>query len=192
MSIRELLLEPWPWYVTGPMIGLLVPMLLLIGNRAFGVSSTFRHLCAICAPARIPYFHYEWRRDIWNLVFVAGIALGGFIAMFGMTAPETQSMVTPEFASQLAGYGIEPGQYLLPRELFDWERQTSAWPLMLLLAGGYLIGFGTRYAGGCTGGHVITGIATLQRASMIAAVAFMVGGFIMANLLLPWLLRVMH
>jgi uncharacterized protein len=177
MSLSEMLLAPWPWYVTGPMIGLIVPMLLLIGNRAFGISSTFRHVCAICAPARIPYFQYDWRREIWNLVFVAGIAIGGFIAMFGMTA---------------AGYGIEPGQYLLPRELFDWEHYTSAWPMLLLLAGGFLIGFGTRYAGGCTGGHAINGIATFQRASIIATLAFMAGGFAMANLFLPLILRAMQ
>jgi uncharacterized protein len=192
MSLSEMLLAPWPWYVTGPMIGLIVPMLLLIGNRAFGISSTFRHVCAICAPARIPYFQYDWRREIWNLVFVAGIAIGGFIAMFGMTAAGTQSMVTPAFADQLAGYGIEPGQYLLPRELFDWEHYTSAWPMLLLLAGGFLIGFGTRYAGGCTGGHAINGIATFQRASIIATLAFMAGGFAMANLFLPLILRAMQ
>ncbi len=192
MGIREMLLAPWPWYVTGPMIGLLVPMLLLIGNRAFGISSTFRHVWAICAPARIPYFQYDWQKEIWNLVFVAGIACGGFVAMHWMTASGTQSMVTPAFASQLAGYGIEPGQYLLPHELFDWQQYASFWPLSLLIVGGFLIGFGTRYAGGCTGGHAITGIATFQRASIVATIAFMAGGFVMAYLVLPSILRAMQ
>lgn len=189
MSLRHFLLEPWPWYLTGPLIGLIVPMLLLIGNRSFGISSTFRHVIAICYPARINYFQYDWRREIWNLVFVAGIAVGGFVAIHWMTAQGTESMIAPAFAAQLAEYGIQPGQYLLPRELFDWSRLTSIGTLSLLLSGGFLVGFGTRYAGGCTGGHAITGIATFQRASIIATIAFMVGGFLMANLILPSILR---
>jgi uncharacterized protein len=188
MGLREALLGPWPWYVTGPLIGLVVPMLLLIGNRPFGVSSSFRHLWAACLPGDIAYFRYDWRAEAWNLLFVAGIAGGGWIATSLLAAGVTPTPIEPAFASELARYGISPGQQLLPRELFSWSRLDTLPTLLLCVGGGLLLGFGARYAGGCTGGHSITGLATFQRASLIATIAFMAGGFVMARLILPALL----
>jgi len=189
MSLHDALLAPWPWYVTGPLIGLVVPMLLLIGNRSFGISSSFRHLCAAWLPAGLEYFRYEWRREAWNLALVAGIVIGGWLAVHGLTAPGTASRVSPAFARELAAYGIEPGQLMLPRELFAWAQLATLPTLLATVVGGLLVGFGARYANGCTGGHAITGLATLQRSSLVAVLGFMAGGFVTANLVVPWLLE---
>ena len=70
----------WPWYVTGPLIGLYVPALYLLLNRHFGVSSTFRDICAACLRPNVPYFQYNWKAHRWRLVFVAGIAIGAFLS----------------------------------------------------------------------------------------------------------------
>jgi uncharacterized membrane protein YedE/YeeE len=190
-GFQELLFSPWPWYVAGPMIGLVVPMLLLIGNRPFGISSSFRHVCAAFMPSGLQYFQYEWRREIWSLVFVVGIAIGGGVATAWLSHPGDVTVMAPALARELARYGIDPQQRLLPRELFSWTHLTSVRTLLVTVVGGLLVGFGSRYAGGCTGGHAITGIATFQRASIIATLAFMAGGFLMANLVLPVILRSM-
>jgi uncharacterized membrane protein YedE/YeeE len=84
----ELLRQPWPWYVAGTIIGLTVPALLLLGNKQLGISSSLRHLCAVCLPANIAYFKYDWRKEIWNLFFVFGILLGGMIATQFLSNPE--------------------------------------------------------------------------------------------------------
>src|ERR1035438_10037602 len=70
---------PWPWYVAGPAIGLFVPALLILGNKVFGVSSSLRDLCSVVLPGKLDYFRYDWKRTgLWNLLFVAGILVGGF------------------------------------------------------------------------------------------------------------------
>ena len=189
MNIIDLLQSPWPWWVTGPSIGLVVPLLLLIGNRTFGISSTFRHAWAAAAPCGLPYFQYDWRAETWNLVFVAGIALGGYVAMAWLTPPGAVTHMSAAFASELARAGIDPHQKILPRELFSWRGLATLPTLAVTVLGGLLLGFGARYAGGCTGGHSIAGIASFQRASLVATLAFMAGGFIMANTLVPLLLE---
>ncbi|MDB5105720.1 MAG: hypothetical protein JWP91_3409, partial [Fibrobacteres bacterium] len=75
-------MDPWPWYISGPLIGLTVPMMLLISGRNLGISSSFRHLCAALLPkSGLGYLRsYDWRKESWNLFFVAGLVLGGFIA----------------------------------------------------------------------------------------------------------------
>src|SRR2546426_8322411 len=76
----DLLTRPWPWYVGGPVIGLMVPVLLLLGNKSFGFSSNLRHICAACFPGKVAFFRYDWKKTgTWNLAFLAGTLLGGFI-----------------------------------------------------------------------------------------------------------------
>ncbi len=179
--------EPWPWYVAGPLIGLTVPLLLLIGNKSFGISASLRHLCAACLPGRIPFFRYDWKKEVWNLLFVAGILCGGIIATLWLANPEPV-LVHPELASDLAQYGITRYDKLVPEDLFSWPALLTARGVLLMVAGGFLVGFGTRYAGGCTSGHAITGLATLQWPSLVATLCFMAGGFLMANLILPFIL----
>ena len=180
--------QPWPWYVTGPMIGLVVPMLLLIGNRSFGISSSLRHICAACMPSGIEYFRYDWRAQTWNLAFVAGIVGGGWVAVHWLSAPGVVTPVTPAFAAELARYHIAAHQFLLPGEIFAWQHLGTLPTLLMVVGGGLCIGFGARYAGGCTGGHAIMGLATFQRASLVATLAFLAGGFVMSDLILPRLL----
>ena len=179
---------PWPWYVAGPLIGLTVPLLLLLGNRHFGISSSLRHICAACLPAKIPFFSYNWKKESWNLFFVAGILLGGTIAAFHLTDP-LPVVIHPQLAAELQGYGVTDHHALLPVQLFNWPALLTVRGFILMVVGGFLVGFGTRYAGGCTSGHAIMGLSNLQWPSLVATCCFMAGGFIMANLILPFILH---
>ncbi|MBN9297609.1 MAG: YeeE/YedE family protein [Filimonas sp.] len=184
----EFLKQPWPWYIAGPLIGLTVPALLIMGNKSFGISSSLRHICAACIPAKIPFFQYDWKKEVWNLFFVAGILIGGFIAAQLLSNP-ANVVVNPKLATELAGYGITDYHSLIPAQLFNWPQLLSAKGLILMVGGGFMVGFGTRYAGGCTSGHAIMGLSTLQWPSLIATICFMIGGFVMANLILPFILN---
>lgn len=183
-----LIKQPWPWYVAGPLIGLTVPALLLLGNKHFGISANLRHICAACLPANIPFFKYDWKKEAWNLFFVAGILIGGFIAAWFLPNPDPVQ-VAPALAAELNQYNITDYQRLLPAEIFSWQALLSVRGFILLVVGGFLVGFGTRYAGGCTSGHSIMGLSNLQLPSLVATICFMAGGFIMANLILPFILK---
>lgn len=183
----ELLKQPMPWYIAGPLIGLMVPVLLILGNKVFGVSSSLRHICAVCIPAKIPFFQYDWKKEAWNLFFVTGILTGGLIA--GTLLLNTQPVqVNPKLVSELSQYGVTDYHSLVPEQLFNWQTLFTIKGLLLMVVGGFLVGFGTRYAGGCTSGHSIFGLSNLQVPSLIATICFMIGGFIMANLILPYIL----
>lgn len=184
----EMLRQPWPWYVAGAIIGLIVPALLILGNKHFGISANLRHACAACFPANITFFKYDWKKEVWNFFFVAGIFAGAIIAV-QLLANSNPVIVNPELISELAGYGITDNSHLLPKELFSLESLFSVRGLVMLVGGGFLVGFGARYAGGCTSGHAIMGLSDLQWPSFVATVMFMAGGFLMANVFLPYILR---
>jgi uncharacterized protein len=186
-EIFSFLSQPWPWYVAGPLIGLMVPTLLLLGNKAFGISSSLRHICAACLPAKIPFFQYDWRKENWNLYFVGGVLLGGIIAGTALTS-DVPVEVADRLKVELNQYGITDFSSLVPKQLFNFESLLTIKGFTLMVIGGFLVGFGTRYAGGCTSGHSIMGISTLQWPSVIATVCFLIGGFIVANLFLPVIL----
>ncbi|MEE6186687.1 YeeE/YedE family protein [Niabella digestorum] len=183
----EFIKQPWPWYIAGPLIGLTVPALLIIGNKSFGISSSLRHICASCMPANIPFFKYNWKKEVWNLFFVFGIFLGGAIAINLLSNPNPVE-VNPKLAQELAGYGITNFNNLVPEDIINWQSLFTLKGFLLMVVGGFLVGFGTRYAGGCTSGHAIMGLSNLQLPSLIATISFMIGGFIMANLILPIIL----
>ena len=169
------------------MIGLMVPLMLFIGNRSFGISNNLRHLCAITQPptVEIDFFRYNWREHTWSLVFVIGTALGGYLAgvAFANPHPVALSLAT---LNMLAGWGFtQPGLSLVPKELFH----TSVHNFTFLFACGVLVGFGTRYAGGCTSGHAITGLSTLQLPSLYAVLGIFGGGLIASWFLVPWMLQ---
>jgi uncharacterized protein len=187
MSIIDLMKHPWPWYVAGPLIGLTVPALLIMGNKSFGISSSLRHICAACIPANIPFFKYDWKKEIWNLFFVLGIFLGGVIAA-NLLADAEPVKINTKLATDLAGYGITDYSGMVPHQLFNWQSLLTVKGLLMMVVGGFMVGFGTRYAGGCTSGHSIMGLSTLQWPSLIATGCFMAGGFIMSNLILPFVL----
>lgn len=184
----EWLQKPWPWYVAGPLIGLMVPLLILIGNKRLGISSSLRHICAACLPAKIPFFQYDWKKEVWNLFLVTGVLIGGYIAARFLSSHEPV-LVNEKLLSELQQYGITNHDGLVPTDIFNWSALLTLKGLLLMVVGGFLVGFGTRYAGGCTSGHSIMGLSNLQFSSLIATCSFMAGGFIMANLILPFILK---
>ena len=184
----EIIQRPWPWYIAGPLIGLMVPLLLLIGNKTFGISSSLRHICAACVPSKIPFFSYDWKKEAWNMVLVSGILIGGLIAAM-ILMNNDPVIVNPKLVSELSNYGITDYHSLVPNQLFNFQQLFSIKGFIVIVIGGFLVGFGTRYAGGCTSGHAIMGLSNLQLPSLIATICFMVGGFIMANLILPSILK---
>jgi uncharacterized membrane protein YedE/YeeE len=183
----ELLYKPWPWYVAGTIIGLTVPTLLLLGNKRLGISSTLRQLCAACYPAKIPFFHYDWKKDSWNLFFAAGILLGGFLGGYVFANPEPVEVST-ETLDMFSTWGLTNTQGLLPEKLFNFSNLLTLKGFLLMLVGGFLVGFGTRYAGGCTSGHGIMGLSALQWPSLVATASFFIGGILFSHFVLPYIL----
>jgi hypothetical protein len=183
----EFIKQPWPWFVAGPLIGLIVPALLIIGNKSFGISSSLRHICASCFAFNISFFKYDWKKEVWNLFFVTGISVGAALTIVFLAAPHAIK-INPALVSELAGYGITNYDTLVPEEIMSWQSLFTIKGFLLMVIGGFLVGFGTRYAGGCTSGHSIMGLSTLQWPSLIATICFMAGGFIMANVFLPLIL----
>ncbi len=174
----------WPWYLAGPVIGLFVPALLLLGNKVFGVSSNLRHFCSAVVPGDIEYFRYDWRRTgLWNLLFVAGILIGGFLA--SRWGGQQGVAISEHTRLALIKLGIHDFNGLAPRELFTWPALLTLKGFVSIVIGGFLVGFGTAYAGGCTSGHAISGLADLQLSSLIAVVGFFAGGLIATHFLLP-------
>ena len=177
-----------PWYLAGPLIGLFVPVLLLVGNRTFGVSGNLRHMCAAVLPGRTDFFRYDWRRTGgWNLAFGAGVLLGG--ALMALITPDgSRITLSPAAVTSFEALGIRDVTGLVPRELFSWEALLTVRGAVMMIGGGLLIGFGTAYAGGCTSGHAITGLADFQLPSLVAVIGFFAGGLIGTWVLLPLLL----
>jgi len=180
--------QPWPWYIAGPLIGLVVPALLLLGNKTFSISSSLRHICAACFPADISFFKYDWKKESWNLFFAAGIILGGFIATYFLSDLSAVNL-NPHTITSLQQQGVKDFSGLLPQDIFSFSQLFTLRGFVFIVIGGFLVGFGTRYAGGCTSGHAIMGISALQWPSLVATCCFMIGGFAMTWLILPYLLK---
>jgi uncharacterized protein len=184
----EIIKQPWHWAVAGTLIGLTVPVLLILGNKKFGISSSLRHICAMCIPANINLFKYDWKAEIWNLFFVLGVLLGGVIAAQFLSNPNDIA-IAESTKITLAQYGITDFSKLMPVQIFSMENIFTLKGFVFFILGGFLVGFGTRYAGGCTSGHAIMGLSNLQWPSLIATCCFMVGGFFSANILLPFIFK---
>lgn len=185
------LTEPWPWYVAGPIIGLVVPALLVFVGHAFGVSSSFRDICAGTMPGKLDYFAYDWRDSGWRLSFVIGLVAGGALGwlLLGPADASTPAVAISEATrADLFALGITDQTGLAPPALFSWHALGSIPGLVVLVVGGWLVGFGTRWAGGCTSGHAISGLSNLQLASFIAVIGFFAGGLVSAHWLLPLIL----
>ncbi|MEN9696601.1 MAG: hypothetical protein RLZ56_22 [Bacteroidota bacterium] len=187
-SIIKTLSAPWPWYIAGLLIGLIVPALLLIGNKTFGISSNLRHICAACVPAGIPFFNYNWKKESWNLFFVGGIILGAYLANHFLKNPNP-ILIHKDLQSNLTSWNFKNTNNFQPKEIFSFAALGTLRGWIMMVGGGFLVGFGTRYANGCTSGHAIMGLSNLQWPSLIATISFMIGGFIMTQLLLPFILQ---
>jgi uncharacterized membrane protein YedE/YeeE len=156
----------------------------MIGNKSFGISSSLRHICAMCVPGDISYFKYDWKVELWNVFFVVGILTGGFLASELLAGSKVIDL-SSETRQALGELGITDFNHYLPNELFDWSNLTISKFLVFVLLGGFLVGFGTRYAHGCTSGHSITGLSNLQWASLVATISFFIGGLVMTHFILP-------
>lgn len=177
--------QTWPWYVSGFLIGMIMLCLIYFG-KSFGMSSNLRSMCSIMGAGKhAAFFDFDWKSQRWNLVVVLGAMLGGFVAVHFMSDPSNVS-INPKTVEQLAQLGIDaPEGKLVPNALFGPAIFQSPKSILILLIGGILIGFGTRYAGGCTSGHAISGLSNLQIPSLKAVIGFFIGGLIMAYFLFP-------
>ena len=180
----EWISQPWPWYVAGPIIGLMVPLHLILLNRTFGISSSFRHVCAACIPNNLDFLKYDWKSESWNLVFAGGVLIGAFLAasFFSTDAPIALS---ESAIARFHELGIQDLNGQHPADIFSWDRLSDPRTLLFVIVGGFLVGFGTRYAGGCTSGHAIMGLSHFQLPSFVAVLGFFTGGLIMSWLILP-------
>jgi len=183
----EIIQQPWPWYIAGPVIGLMVPLTLLIANKRFGVSSSLRHICAACVPGNIAFFRYNWKNELWSLFFVGGILLGGFLSNRYFIDYDRVE-IAEATVSDLRALGITRFDGFMPIEIFSWGHLLSFQGLFVIALGGFLVGFGARWAGGCTSGHSITGISSFQMVSIIATVGFFIGGLLVTYFIYPIIL----
>ncbi len=191
----ELLLEwikqPWPWYVSGPLIAFVMLALTYFGKE-FGMSSNLRTLCTIGGAGKLSdFFKFDWKNELWNLVVAQGAILGGFVAYFFLNNDQAIN-ISEATKESLHNYGFSnPGAAMVPSEFFSWEAVQDPKIITTLLVAGLFIGFGTRYAGGCTSGHAISGISNLQIASVVAVIGFFAGGLIMVHLIFPFLIPIL-
>jgi uncharacterized protein len=184
----EAITGPWPWYVSGPLLGLMVPILLLLGNKNFGISSTFRHMCAAALPVRAEYFTSDnWRAGLWNLVLALGVIVGAVVAVVFLGGDRAPA-VTPAAVELFASWDVAAPAALQPAEIYGVPGAFSLRALVSLVAGGFLVGFGTRYANGCTSGHAIMGLSLLNVGSLVATLGFFAGGVIVSNFVVPWVM----
>jgi uncharacterized membrane protein YedE/YeeE len=180
----ELIYNTWPWYVAGPLITLIMFVLLKMGKK-FGMSSNLRTMCSIGGAGHFSdFFKFEWRKETWNLWIVAGVIVGGYFAFHFLLPIAPQ--INEDVVLQLKTLGFNSAnESFLPTELFSLESVLTLKGCLVLLIGGFLVGFGARYAGGCTSGHAISGLSNLQLPSLIAVIGFFIGGLIMVHLLFP-------
>ena len=187
-NLIEWISQPWPWYVAGPLIALVMFSMLWLG-KSFGLSSNLRTMCSILGAGKnCEFFDFNWKDQTWNLVFAVGLLLGGTIAHLWLT-PENAVALNPATLAELQQYGVEPPEdSLVPASLFSWSSLLSLKGFIMLIVGGFLVGFGTRYAGGCTSGHAISGLSHLQIPSVIAVIGFFAGGLLVTYFVLPYVL----
>lgn len=189
----EFISQPWHWSISGAMIAMVMFLLIMLDER-FGVSSNFRHLCAIGgAGKKHEYFNYNWKDKIWGFFFLGGAVIGGFIASHYLTSPDpVQISIATQQYLQSVGIStpqtIQEGLGYVPAEIYS-TNVFSLSSLIILIFGGFFIGFGTRWASGCTSGHAISGLSELQLPSLIAVIGFFIGGLLMTWLLLPQILK---
>ena len=177
-------MNPWPWWFSGLLISGIMLFLLFFG-KTFGISSNLRTICSIAgAGKKLEFFRFDWKKQVWNLVFLTGAIIGGYIAHHFLTIDSTVDL-SPQTVAELKELGFEKPTSNQPSELFGLDKLFTLKGFGLLALGGLLVGFGTRYAGGCTSGHAITGLSQLQVGSLIAVIGFFIGGLFITHFILP-------
>lgn len=181
------LFQTWPWYISGFVIAIIMLTLNYFG-KVFGMSSNLRSMCSIAGAGKyVSFFDYDWKAQRWNLLVIIGAMLGGYVAVHFMSDPSNVTL-NPKTIAQLSQMGIDaPNGKLVPNALFGEAAFQSPKMIVILIVGGTLIGFGSRYAGGCTSGHAISGMSNLQMQSLKAVIGFFLGGIVMSHFILPLL-----
>jgi len=194
MNFIEFISQPWHWSISGAMIVLVMYLLSYFGQR-FGISTSFEAICSMGGAGKgIKYFNYDWKKQDWLLVLIIGSIIGGGIASTLLASPEPVQVSAATVADLQSIGVIAPqvtegnGAGFIPLDLFNFESLMSLKGIILMVVGGFLIGFGTRWAGGCTSGHAISGLANLQMPSLVAVIGFFIGGLVMTHFLLPIIL----
>lgn len=177
--------EPWAWYFSGPLIALSMFLMFYFGKR-LGISSNLENICAITGAGNIvDYFKFDWRKNDWNLAFSIGLVVGGFIA-FHFLIPDESIALNSKTVQDLHDLGFQNvGKTYLPPEIFSIDAMLSLKGFSILFVAGILVGFGARYAGGCTSGHAIVGLSMLELPSLISVIGFFIGGLTMTWFILP-------
>ncbi|TMM32457.1 YeeE/YedE family protein [Polaribacter aestuariivivens] len=181
----DFILQPWPWFVGGPLIALSLFLYFYFGKN-FGASTNFETLCTMAGAGKVSdYFKKDWKERDFALLFVVGLIIGGFISATYLI-PNQKIDLNPKTVQELTDLGFSnvANQYF-PDEIFSEEVVFSLKGFLILILSGVLIGFGTRYAGGCTSGHAITGLSSLQLPSLLAVIGFFIGGIIAAWFIIP-------
>ncbi|MCF8465488.1 MAG: YeeE/YedE family protein [Flavobacteriales bacterium] len=185
MNLPDIFLEPWPWYFSGSLLGILVALMLWLGS-SFGVSGNLDSICGIFGADRFTdYFKFDVKDRLPSLIFVAGSVCGGFLAANYLTLEGYSVDTAASTVEALSELGISNFEGLQPSELFSLSFLGTPQGLILLVGGGFLIGFGSRWAGGCTSGHSISGMSSMQLPSLVATIGFFIGGLIATHLLMP-------
>lgn len=180
----EFISQPWTWWVSGILIAATMFALLFFG-QSFGFSSNLRTICSAAGGGKfVKFFDFNWKTQIWNLVFLIGAILGGFIAKTFLSDGQPVA-ISQNTITDLAKLGIAAPKSVQPEELFSLEALLSLKGFLILALGGLMVGFGSRYAGGCTSGHAISGLSDLQLPSLIAVIGFFIGGLLMTFLIYP-------
>lgn len=186
-EIIEIIKQPWPWYISGPLLTFVMFLLFYFG-KTFGFSSNLRTICSAAGAGKVSdFFRWDWKAQKWNLMFLTGSVIGGFISSTYLMNVDKIQLAQGAIES-LTELGFENvGENYLPSEIYGVDALSSVKGIALLLVSGILVGFGTRYAGGCTSGHAITGLSNLQFPSLIATLGFFTGGLIMTYFGLPFI-----
>ena len=177
--------QTWHWSISGFLIGMVMLCLIYFG-KSFGMSTNLRSLCSLTGIGkRVSFFNWDWKSQRWNLVVVLGAMMGGYFATHFLS-DATNVSINPATILKLQKLGIDaPNGKLIPDAIFGLDVFHSLKKIFLLVFGGFLIGFGSRYAGGCTSGHAISGLSNFQLPSLKAVVGFFIGGLIMVNFIFP-------
>jgi len=182
----ELIRQPWPWYISGALIAFVMVLLNFYGKK-FGLSSNLRIICAACGAGKYSdFFIFSWKEQKWSLLFLTGSIIGGWIS-FTFLKTDAPLQISEATILDLKTLGIHFDGELNPSQLFNMEYLMTVRGFVLLIGGGFLVGFGTRYANGCTSGHAISGLSNLQLPSLIAVIGFFIGGLITTYFIYPLL-----
>jgi uncharacterized membrane protein YedE/YeeE len=186
--IHQFIAQPWPWYVSGPLLALVMFILLYFGHE-FGISENFRLMCAADGADRMnEFFKIDWTKGEWNLLVALGAVFGGYMASHYFMGPEGNvAHVSQATLSALKEMGVEVQDNKLPLipEFISWEGLLNWKGWFMIAGGGLMVGFGARYAGGCTSGHAISGLSALQLPSLIAVIGFFAGGLFVTYVVIP-------